>query len=152
MPKRKLDSTDEEKVKLAHYSLDDQIGVLLRGALRRHTSIFTDKMTERLTPTQFSALAKLYEIGPCSQNYLGRLTNADAPTIKEVVDRLLSRGLIASSIDLQDRRLRNLELTRAGRKVAEEAILAGTEITANTMEPLSTWEQRTLVRILKKIR
>ncbi len=70
------------------YVLDEQIGFLLRVAMQRHTSIFTSRMIEGLTQTQFAALAKLYEVGPCSQNHLGRLIFLDAATIKGVVDRL----------------------------------------------------------------
>ena len=70
------------------YVLDDQVGFLLRVALQRHTAIFTTRMIEGLTQTQFAALAKLHEVGPCSQNHLGRLIYLDAATIKGVVDRL----------------------------------------------------------------
>ena len=75
------------------YVLDDQVGFLMRIAMQRHTSIFTSRMIEGLTQTQFAALAKLYEVGPCSQNHLGRLIYLDAATIKGVVDRLHLRGL-----------------------------------------------------------
>jgi hypothetical protein len=74
------------------YVLDDQVGFLLRVALQRHTAIFTTRMIEGLTQTQFAALAKLHEVGPCSQNHLGRLIYLDAATIKGVVDRLGARG------------------------------------------------------------
>lgn len=76
-----------------YYVLDEQIGFLLRVAMQRHTSIFTGRMVEGLTQTQFAALAKLYEVGPCSQNQLGRLIYLDAATIKGVVDRLGRAGL-----------------------------------------------------------
>ena len=55
------------------YLLDDQIGYLMRLATQRHTSIFQDKMSEGLTPTQFSVVVRLAEVGPSSQNQLGRL-------------------------------------------------------------------------------
>ncbi len=71
---------------------DLQIGFLLRTALQRHTAIFSARMIEGLTPTQFGALAKLYEIGPCSQKHLGRLIYLDAATIKGMVDRLSARS------------------------------------------------------------
>ena len=75
------------------YVLDEQVGFLLRVAMQRHTSIFTTRMIEGLTQTQFAALAKLYEVGPCSQNHLGRLIYLDAATIKGVVDRLTRAAL-----------------------------------------------------------
>ena len=48
------------------YVLDDQIGFLLRVAMQRHTAIFMSQMADKLTQTQFAALAKLLEVGPCS--------------------------------------------------------------------------------------
>ena len=53
-------------------------------------------MIEGLTQTQFAALAKLHEVGPCSQNQLGRLIYLDAATIKGVVDRLSARGFVTA--------------------------------------------------------
>src|ERR1700754_4901329 len=76
------------------YVLNDQIGFLLRVAMQRHTAIFMSRMIEGLTQTQFAALAKLFEVGPCSQNHLGRLIYLDAATIKGVVDRLSVRGFV----------------------------------------------------------
>ena len=64
------------------YVLDDQAGFLMRIAMQRHTSIFASRMVADLTQTQFAALAKLHEVGPCSQNHLGRLIYLDAATIK----------------------------------------------------------------------
>ena len=68
------------------YVLDDQAGFLMRVAMQRHTSIFTSRMVEGLTQTQFAALAKLNEVGPCSQNYLGPVsyTHLTLPTNREV--------------------------------------------------------------------
>ena len=82
--------------------LDEQVGFLLRVAMQRHTSIFMSQMIDGLTQTQFAALAKLLEVGPCSQNQLGRLIYLDAATIKGVVDRLKLRGFVTSQDDPQD--------------------------------------------------
>ena len=86
------------------YLLDEQVGFLLRQASQRHTAIFAVRMMDDLTPTQWAALARLNERGPCSQNLLGRLTAMDAATIKGVVDRLVSRGLAETRPDPQDTR------------------------------------------------
>jgi MarR family transcriptional regulator, lower aerobic nicotinate degradation pathway regulator len=78
------------------YLLDEQIGFLLRVAMQRHTSIFMSRIVKGLTQTQFAALAKLREVGPCSQNQLGRLIYLDAATAKGVVDRLEKRAFITA--------------------------------------------------------
>ena len=50
------------------YILDEQIGFILRQVSQRHASIFARDIGINLTPTQWAALAKLNETGPCSQN------------------------------------------------------------------------------------
>lgn len=131
--------------------LDEQVGFLMRVAMQRHTSIFTSRMVDMLTQTQFAALAKLYEVGPCSQNYLGRLIFLDAATIKGVVDRLGVRGFVTALSDPKDRRRRAVALTDRGRQVTEEAMKVAAEITAATLSHLTTEEQRLIARLLKKL-
>ena len=133
------------------YVLDEQVGFLLRVAMQRHTAIFTGRMVEALTQTQFAALAKLYEVGPCSQNHLGRLIYLDAATIKGVVDRLSARGFVTALNDPNDRRRLAVALTERGREVTEEALKIAAEITAATLTPLTADEQRTVARLLKKL-
>jgi MarR family transcriptional regulator, lower aerobic nicotinate degradation pathway regulator len=133
------------------YVLDDQVGFLMRVAMQRHTSIFTSRMIEGLTQTQFAALAKLYEVGPCSQNYLGRLIYLDAATIKGVVDRLHLRGFVTALNDPKDRRRRAVALTEPGRQITEAAMVVAAEITAATLAPLTADEQRQVAKLLRKL-
>ncbi len=133
------------------YLLDDQVGFLMRVAMQRHTAIFMSRMLEGLTQTQFAALAKLFEVGPCSQNHLGRLIYLDAATIKGVVDRLSVRGLLTALADPKDRRRRAVALTERGREVTTAAIKVAAGITAATLTPLTAEEQREVVRLLKKL-
>jgi DNA-binding MarR family transcriptional regulator len=119
--------------------------------MQRHTSIFTSRMIEGLTQTQFAALAKLYEVGPCSQNYLGRLIYLDAATIKGVVDRLHLRGLVTALSDPKDRRRRAVALTDRGRRATEAAMQVAAGITAATLTPLTAEEQRMVVKLLRKL-
>src|SRR5690349_19023774 len=133
------------------YVLDDQAGFLMRVAMQRHTSIFTSRMVEGLTQTQFAALAKLFEVGPCSQNYLGRLIYLDAATIKGVVDRLHLRGFVTALSDPKDCRRRAVALTDRGRRATEAAMQIAASITAATLTPLTTEEQRMVVRLLRKL-
>jgi DNA-binding MarR family transcriptional regulator len=133
------------------YVLDEQVGFLLRVAMQRHTAIFMSRMVEGLTQTQFAALAKLLEVGACSQNHLGRLIYLDGATIKGVVDRLRARRFVTSQGDPQDKRRRAIALSETGRRVAEAAVVVAAEITAETLAPLTQDEQRTVQRLLKKL-
>ena len=134
-----------------HYVLDEQIGFLLRVAMQWHTSIFTSRMIEGLTQTQFAALSKLHEVGPCSQNHLGRLIYLDAATIKGVVDRLATRGFVSALGVLKDRRRLAVALTERGRQLTQAATVVAAEITAATLAPLTADEQRIVARLLKKL-
>jgi DNA-binding MarR family transcriptional regulator len=131
--------------------LDEQVGFLMRVAMQRHTAIFTARMVESLTQTQFAALAKLFEVGACSQNHLGRLIYLDAATIKGVVDRLSLRGFVTALADPKDRRRRAVALTDRGREVTEQAMRVATEITAATLTPLTPEEQHTVVKLLHRL-
>lgn len=136
---------------LGSYVLDDQVGFLMRVAMQRHTSIFAGRMIEGLTQTQFAALAKLHEVGACSQNHLGRLIYLDAATIKGVVDRLGARGFVTATADAHDRRRRAVQLTERGREVTERAMDIATGISTATLTPLTGEEQRAVVSLLKKL-
>ena len=153
MRREKLPSVIPAGVASGHgrYVLDDQVGFLLRVALQRHTAIFTTRMIEGLTQTQFAALAKLHEVGPCSQNHLGRRIYLDAATIKGVVDRLDGRGFVTAVSDPKDRRRRAVTLTDIGRQVTEAAMLVAAEITAAALAALSEDEQKMVVTLLRKL-
>ena len=153
MPRDKLKvvAIPAEAAEHGRYVLDEQIGFLLRVAVQRHTSIFTTRMIEALTQTQFAALAKLFEVGPCSQNQLGRLIYLDAATIKGVVDRLGARGLLTALNDPNDRRRRAVALTERGRQVTQAAQPVAAEITAATLAALTEEEQRLVTRLLKRL-
>lgn len=133
------------------YVVDDQIGFLLRIAMQRHTAIFMSRMIEQLTQTQFAALAKLHEVGPCSQNQLGRRIYLDAATIKGVVDRLSARGFVTALNDPNDRRRLAVALTPRGRAVTEAAMKVAAQITAETLKPLDEEERRAVVILLGKL-
>ena len=150
MPREKL-KLEAMSQRADGYVLDTQVGFLMRVAMQRHTSIFTARMTESLTQTQFAALAKLHEVGPCSQNHLGRLIYLDAATIKGVVDRLGARGFLTALNDPNDRRRRAVALTPRGREVTERAMKIAAEITAATMAPLLPQERETVAELLKKL-
>jgi MarR family transcriptional regulator, lower aerobic nicotinate degradation pathway regulator len=134
------------------YILDEQIGFILRQVWQRHAAIFAREIGINLTPTQWAALSKLMETGPCSQNQLGRLTAMDVATIKGVIDRLTARGLTETSSDPEDGRRLLVSLTRAGQQLAEKAAPNALAITRETLAPLDAKERETLMELLEKLR
>jgi DNA-binding MarR family transcriptional regulator len=134
------------------YVLDEQIGFILRQVWQRHTAIFARDIGTNLTPTQWAALSKLAETGPCSQNQLGRLTAMDVATIKGVIDRLSARGLTETSQDPEDGRRLLVSLTRAGLQLAEKVAPHALAITRETLAPLDAKEREMLMGLLNKLR
>ncbi len=133
------------------YVLDIQIGFLLRKAYQRNSTIFQERVPGKLTTTQFSVLQRLSEVGPVSQNQLGRSVAMDSATTKGVVDRLIMRGLLASGRDPQDRRRHLVSLTEEGKVLISEAVAAAAAVSAETLEPLRDREKETLLRLLARI-
>lgn len=132
------------------YVLDDQIGFVLRRVTQRHLAIFSDAIPE-VTTTQFAALAKLAELGPLSQNHLGRVTAMDAATIKGVVDRLRRQGLIETTDDPDDRRRLTVALSAAGQRLIDRVRPVAHDITARTLASLSPDEQDALQALLLRL-
>ena len=134
------------------YILDEQIGFILRQVWQRHATIFAREIGISLTSTQWAAVSKLAETGPCSQNLLGRLTAMDVATIKGVIDRLTARGLTETSPDPEDGRRLLVSLTRAGAQTAEKAAASAFAISKETLAPLEPKERETLFALLNKLR
>lgn len=159
-PERPEDETDRQRHpgqseqltggKAADYCLDEQIGYLLRLANQRHLEIFNRIMPE-LTPTQFAALARLRQLGPLSQNELGRQVGMDIATTNGVVDRLLKKNLIRSAADQRDRRRLRISLTARGRRVITESTDFAGQITRETLAGLTPGESSQLVNLLLKL-
>lgn len=134
------------------YVLDEQVGFILRQVWQRHSAIFSRDIGTNITPTQWAALSKLAETGPCSQNQLGRLTAMDVATIKGVIDRLTARGLTETSQDPEDGRRLLVSLTRAGQQLAEKVAPNALAITRETLAPLEAREREMLMALLNKLR
>jgi len=132
------------------YRLDDQVGYKLRLASQRHLEIFSQHLSD-ITPTQFSILARLYEVGETSQNQLGRLVAMDAATTKGVIARLLEKNLVEARADPNDARRLQISLTKAGRELTIDAIEKARKITKDTVANLNGRDVKRLLELLDKI-
>ncbi len=134
----------------ARYVLDEQIGYLLRRVTQRHLAIFSAHLPQ-VTTTQWAAMARLMQVGPLSQNLLGRETGMDAATIKGVVDRLARVGLVATSPDPSDRRRLVVDLTAEGRAYCAQGLAAAAAVSDETLAPLEPAERAQLLALLSRL-
>ena len=132
------------------YVLDDQIGYVLRRVTQRHLALFAQAIPD-VTTTQMAVLARLAQLGPQSQNALGRETAMDAATIKGVVDRLARQGLVATTPDPDDRRRLTVTLTEAGAAIFARLADPAIEVSRRTLSPLSPDEARALLALLARL-
>jgi DNA-binding MarR family transcriptional regulator len=142
---------DEKIFEKQSYSLDEQVGYLLRLASQRHATIFLEQISENLTPTQFSTLMRVSEGSELSQNHLGRLASMDVATVKGVVDRLKAKELVQSRADADDKRRSLISLTPKGSELIETLKEDGARISENTLAPLRSSERKMLISLLMKI-
>lgn len=135
-----------------HYVLERQVGHLLRKAHQRHTAIFAREIDEaKLTPTQYAALVKIFDLGEVSQNRLGRLTAMDPATVQGVIRRLQARNLVVRSADPENKLRRILRLTEEGVALVRRAIPLGRKISEATLAPLEEAERKVLLDLLERL-
>ena len=146
------DLSDKVKKPKKTYVLDDQVGFVLRLVGQRHSAIFQQLAPEGLTTTQFAAFVRLAEMGECSQNELGRRTAMDVATIKGVIDRLRRKGMVTLKNDPNDKRRALLSVSPEYANMTDQLHEVGTRITRETLAPLTRDEQKTFLRLLKKLR
>ena len=141
---------------LAGYTVESQVGFLLRRAHQRQTAIWQACMAEgigerELTPRQFTALVKVALHGTVTQNQLGRMAAMDPATIQGVVRRLTARGLVSRALDPMDRRTAVLSATEAGLALAARGVAHARRATERTLDPLAADERATLLSLLARI-
>lgn len=141
---------------LRGYSVESQVGFLLRRAHQRQTAIWQACMAEgigerELTPRQFTALVKVALHGRVTQNQLGRMAAMDPATIQGVVRRLTVRGLVTRAPDPMDRRTAVLSATEAGIALAARGVAHARRATERTLDPLAADERATLLALLARI-
>ncbi len=146
-----MHTEDIEQLQDIDYRLDDQVGFILRLVSQRHAAIFQRHVILDLTPTQFSALIRIFEVTQCSQNQLGRLAAMDVATIKGVVDRLYKKRLVILSADRSDKRRTLISLSARATALIDDLQKIGAAITRDTLEPLKPDEQSMLLGLLRKL-
>jgi DNA-binding MarR family transcriptional regulator len=102
-----------------------------------------------LSPTQCHVLHLIEPGRPLPMNRLADTLSCDASNVTGLVDRLESRGLVRRQSSPQDRRVKVLQLTPAGKRLRAHLLREATG--SLPLARLSSDQQRTLVRILEAL-
>jgi MarR family 2-MHQ and catechol resistance regulon transcriptional repressor len=104
-----------------------------------------------LSQTDFSILETLLHKGTLPVNTLGKKLLLTSGSITTAVDRLVARGLVARKDHEVDRRIRLVELTKAGRKLIAPAFERHARDLEAITRALSAKERAALITLLKKL-
>lgn len=95
----------------------DMAGHLIRRLHQHSTQVYTARLREAgfdITSVQFAALDAINANPGIDQAGVAALIAYDRPTIGEVINRLVAKGLVERAVNVADRRARVLRLTPQG--------------------------------------
>jgi DNA-binding MarR family transcriptional regulator len=118
--------------------------------LARRDGLFAVLTDLQLTPPYGHALMTLLRLGPARMRDLAELMNCDASYITSVADRLEQLGYAERRPAADDRRVKELALTRKGRAAAQRLDAVFTEPPA-ALGRLTAAERKALADISRKL-
>jgi MarR family 2-MHQ and catechol resistance regulon transcriptional repressor len=104
-----------------------------------------------LGDSDFRVLEALLHKGPLPVNTIGPKVWLTPGSISVAVDRLVRKGLVSRKDRLNDRRVRQVELTAKGRALITRGFREHASAMENVASVLSKTERLTLLRLLKKL-
>ena len=104
-----------------------------------------------VTPVQFAALQTVANSPGIDQRRLAGAIGFDTSTIAGVIDRLEARGLMLRSASPDDRRVRLLALTDAGRALLDELVPDMLRAQDLILAPLNKAERAEFMRLLRTL-
>ena len=135
-------------------SMEHLAGHLIRRLNQISTSVFTECMKANgfdLTSVQFAALTVIQAHQGIDQASLAAKIVYDKATIGGVVDRLLSKDMIARTPSTRDKRAKALTLTSKGQEVLDQVTPRVEDLQRNILVGLSDTEAQEFIRLAAKV-
>lgn len=114
IPKQSAPPIDRELIR----EIIHQIRRLIQAS-----ELYTKELNKKyqVSSPQLQCLLVLGENGPLPPSQIARHIMVKSSTVTGIIDRLEQKGLVARSRDSYDRRVIHIELTEAGKRLAENA-------------------------------
>lgn len=128
-------------------------GHLIRRLNQITSSVFLTRMQEHgleITSVQFAALSAVNARPGIDQASLAGMIAYDRATITGVIDRLEAKNYVCRTVSKRDRRIREINLTDAGREVILRMIPTVRSLQNEILMGLTVEERETFVRLAKK--
>ncbi len=104
-----------------------------------------------VTPVQYAILVAAWQFPSTDATRVADLLLFEKTTINDIVARLEGKGLVERRTNPDDRRVRSITITEAGRHVVEAVEPARERIAGKLLAPLSPRERATLLTLLRKL-
>jgi DNA-binding MarR family transcriptional regulator len=132
--------------------LADRLGFLLGRAHLDHRRLAAARLSDiGLDPREFGALSVLADLGPMTQQRLGRIMGIDRTTMVAIADALEEKGLAVRERDPADRRAYALRATGRGRRVLGRAARATARAEDEFLAPLTERQRAQLRSMLRRL-
>lgn len=138
--------------KLPIDGLEDLPGHYIRRLQQIAVGIFLDEAGDvNLTPVQFALLFAASKQPGLDQRTLAGRIGLDTSTIGAVVDRLERRELIERNVSPDDKRVRLLSVTPAGKKLVQSVMPAMLRAQDRMLAPLPQADRSAFMAMVKRI-
>jgi DNA-binding MarR family transcriptional regulator len=142
--------SDMKKSSAVLVDIDLQPGYAIRRLHQISVGIFLQSVGEGgVTPVQYAAMQVVSNQPGIDQRTLARSIALDTSTTGGVVDRLEARGWLERRISPEDRRARQLFLTRTGDQALVETIPAMLRAQEQILGPLTERQRKEFMRMLQ---
>jgi DNA-binding MarR family transcriptional regulator len=126
-------------------------GHLIRRVHQVATAYFSEECGGELTAVQYAALVAIASHPGIDATRLAEIIYFDRSTIGDVLDRMEGKDWIRRECTPNDRRIKRLDLSSAGRAVLQQVEPGIRRIQDRLVAPLTAAEAKTLVRLLAKM-
>ena len=127
-------------------------GHLIRRAQQIAVACFMDECARfDITPVQYGVLVAIRELPGLDATRLSRLIAFDRSTIGNVIDTIERKGWAQRRPDANDRRLKLLYLTPAGKRVLMDVEPAVLKSQDRILDPLTPAQRKQFTQLLAKL-
>ncbi len=128
-------------------------GHLIRRLNQISTHVFAQHMQAAvidLTPVQFAAMDAIAAFPGIDQAGVAARIAYDRATIGGVIDRLEQKGYVSRQVSKQDRRAREVRLTKKGARLIEDTLPVVTELQGEILPGLEPTERDQFIALARK--
>lgn len=131
--------------------MERRVGHLIRRVHQIHDALWSNRVSQETTPTQFAVISVIAHLGSCDQTTIARKASLDTSTAGAVAFRLIERGWISVKPSPVDRRRNVLQLTPEGERAYLRIAAEATALTDELVAPLPPEERAQLVDLLRRL-